>query len=103
MTRTARPLLATIVLAAVVLAALPARAEEDRPHPVEVGVGKAVPICETGTILCPALSPICDDTAVATMRVGDKGMEIVGVKAGKTLCSALAANQMRRVYEVTVR
>jgi len=97
--------MARLLLAALLATALPALAGEDQdaPYPVEVKAGQAFPICSTGTIICPATVPICDDVGVATMRDGARGMEIVGVKPGQTLCSAQSANQLRRVYRVTVR
>jgi hypothetical protein len=73
------------------------------PYPITVGVGETVDICSTGTIMCPAYDPICDDIQVATMRLGGKGLEIVGLRPGKTLCSASSANFVRVVYAVTVR
>ena len=74
-----------------------------KPYPLNVGVGQAVSICTTGTIVCPARSPICDDTSVATVRDGENGLEIVGVKPGKTLCSVVSATAFRTIYAVTVR
>jgi hypothetical protein len=73
------------------------------PHPITLGVGEAVSICDTGTIKCPAYDPICDDISVATMRRGPRGLEIVGVAPGKTLCSASSSNFTRVPYAVTVR
>ena len=74
-----------------------------KPHPVNISVGQAVSICTTGTIVCPARSPICDDTSVATVRGGENGLEIVGVKPGTTLCSVVSATAFRTIYAVTVR
>ena len=73
------------------------------PYPIIVGVGEAVDICATGTMMCPAYDPICDNISVATMRRGPKGLEIVGVQPGKTLCSASSANFVRVLFAVTVR
>lgn len=75
----------------------------DMGHPISLGVGQAVSLCKTGTIICPARSPICDDTSVATVRGGKDGIEIVGVKPGTTLCSVMSAVGMRTIYDVTVR
>jgi hypothetical protein len=74
-----------------------------KPYPINVGAGQAVSICKTGTIICPARYPICDDTSVATVRGGKDGLEIVGVKPGATLCSAMSAVGLRAIYAVTVR
>lgn len=74
-----------------------------KPYPINVGVGQAVAICTTGTIVCPVRSPICDDTSVATVRDGKNGLEIVGVKPGTTLCSMVSATAFRTIYAVTVR
>ena len=73
------------------------------PFPITVPVGGSVKICRTGTIVCPATAPICDDSSIAVMRAGEEGLEIVGLKAGRTLCSAASASLVRRVYAVTVK
>jgi len=73
------------------------------PYPLTLAVGETVNICDTGTMTCPAYNPICDDTSVATMRLGSRGLEIVGVAPGKTLCSASSSNFTRVPYAVTVR
>jgi hypothetical protein len=75
----------------------------DMGHPVTVGVGQAVGVCKTGTVICPVRSPICDDISVATVRSGNDGLEIVGVKPGKTLCSVVSMTGLRTLYAVTVR
>lgn len=87
----------------VALASLPSLADDSQPYPVELLVGASLDICTTGTILCPATAPICDDPQVATLRDGKAGMELVGLKPGTTLCSAGSTNLLRRVYRVTVK
>ncbi|MGH7802127.1 MAG: hypothetical protein ACREOW_16125 [Thermodesulfobacteriota bacterium] len=92
------------VLRVAGLSGLPSAQEAvDKPYSITVGVGQAVSICTTGTIICPARSPICDDTSVATVRGGESGLEIVGVKPGTTLCSVVSATAFRTIYAVTVR
>jgi hypothetical protein len=93
-------LLCVVTVTSVAAQDLPAKVE---PYPIAVGVGKTVSLCATGTMMCPAYDPICDDTSVATMRRGADGLEIVGVMPGRTLCSASSANFVRVVYSVTVR
>jgi len=73
------------------------------PYPITLGVGEAVNICDTGTMTCPAYDPVCEDISVATMRRGPRGVEIVGVAPGNTLCSASSSNFTRVPYAVTVR
>lgn len=75
----------------------------DTGYPITVGVGQAVSVCKTGTVICPVRSPICDDISVATVRGGKDGLEIVGVKPGKTLCSVVSLTGLRTLYTVTVR
>jgi hypothetical protein len=75
----------------------------DMGYPINLGVGQAVSVCKTGTVICPVRSPICDDTSVATVRSGKDGLEIVGVKPGKTLCSVASAGGFRTFYSITVR
>lgn len=74
----------------------------DKPYPITVSVGQAVNICTTGTVICPARFTTCADTSIATIREGDNGPEIVGVKSGTTLCYTTSANAVRFVYAVTV-
>jgi hypothetical protein len=100
------PRLAPLCLAAALLAALPAAADDaarDRPRPVALKVKESIEVCKTGAVICPAVAPICDDNSVATIRDEGKGLEIVGLKAGQTLCSVMSANQARQVFAVTVR
>jgi hypothetical protein len=74
----------------------------DDAYPLKLQVGERIRVCETGTILCPAEAPICDDGEVVTWAFGDHGLEFVGVAPGETLCSAGSRNLLRRVYRVTV-
>ena len=101
------PLVVIFSMQLLAMAATPVTAQDppaaDKPYPIIVGVGQAVSICTTGTIVCPARSPICDDTSVATVRNGENGLEIVGVKPGTTLCAVTSATAFRTIYAVTVR
>jgi hypothetical protein len=88
----------------LLLASLLLAAAEDQPYPLALQVGKTIAVCKTGTIACPAGSPICDDTSVVDAQFTDEGLVFKGLKPGKTLCSA-ANNEglgLRRVYVVTV-
>ncbi len=93
-------LLITLVAAHSVAQGQPAG---DTGYPINIGVGESVSICKTGTVICPVRSPICDDLSVATVRGGKDGLEIVGVKPGKTLCSVVSLTGLRTLYSVTVR
>lgn len=86
------------------VASLLLAAAEDAPYPLKLQVGKSIAICKTGTITCPAASPICDDTSVVDAQVTAEGLTFKGVKPGKTLCSAATSNGggLRRVYSITV-
>lgn len=75
----------------------------DTGHQITLSVGQSVSICKTGTVICPVRSPICDDISVATVRDGTDGLEIVGLKPGKTLCSVVSLTGLRTLYSVTVR
>jgi hypothetical protein len=75
----------------------------DQGYPITLRVGQAVSVCKTGTVICPVRSPICDDISVATVREGKDGLEIVGLKPGKTLCSVVSMTGLRTLYTVTVR
>jgi hypothetical protein len=76
----------------------------DAPLTLTVRVGKSVAICGTGTIQCPAVQPICDDTSVATAVETEAGLAFKGLKPGTTLCSAASAAGVgpRRVYRIEV-
>jgi hypothetical protein len=76
----------------------------DAPVPLTVRVGKSVAICGTGTIQCPAVQPICDDTSVVTAEETEAGLAFKGLKPGTTLCSAASAAGVgpRRVYRIEV-
>jgi hypothetical protein len=76
---------------------------DGKPYPITIGVGQAVNICTTGTVICPVRFTMCADTSIATIREGDNGPEIVGIKPGTTLCYTTSANAVRFVYAVTVR
>jgi len=80
-------------------------AAADAPFPLSVKVGESVAICTTGTIMCPASAPICDDTSIVTPEVTEAGLTFKGLKPGSTLCSAASASGRgaRRVYKVDVK
>jgi hypothetical protein len=78
-------------------------AVDKKPYPITVSVGQAVNICTTGTVICPVRFTMCDDNSIATIREGDNGPEILGVKPGTTLCYTTSANAVRFVYAVSVR
>jgi hypothetical protein len=90
------------LLLAIAIACAPAAG--DQPYPLAIKVGESASLCKTGTIICPASEPICDDTSVATADSGPDGLVFKGVKPGTTLCSAASASGrgLRRVYRVTV-
>ncbi len=100
------PTLARLALAAALASALPAAADEPRPREqpaaVALKVGESLRVCDTRTVICPASAPICDDTSLVAIRDQGKGLEIVGLKPGRTLCSVMSANQARQVFAVTV-
>jgi hypothetical protein len=93
----------TVTDAAVPVAEAPGMVT-DAPAPLTVRVGKSVAICTTGTIQCPAVQPICDDTSVATAEETEAGLAFKGLKPGTTLCSAASAAGVgpRRVYRIEV-
>ncbi len=76
----------------------------DSPYPLVIKVGESLALCKTGTILCPAVVPICDDGTLIEFDLNADGLVFRGVKAGETLCSAASASGqgLRRVYRVTV-
>jgi len=74
-----------------------------KPYPITIGVGQAINICTTGTVICPVRFTMCADTSIAMIRESSNGPEIVGVKPGTTLCYTTSANVVRFTYAVTVR
>ncbi len=93
----------TVRTAAVTLCLLSFGVRADDAVPLSLKVGETYDLCASGKVVCPADSGICDDTAVATQREGQKGLQIVGVKAGTTTCSARSINGLRQVFRVTVK
>ena len=89
-------------MVAFVLALL---AAADAPAPLALKVGETLAICKTGTIECPAVAPICDDTSLVAAEQSEQGLVFRGLKPGTTLCSAAssAGAGFRRVYRVTVK
>ena len=85
-----------------------ARAEDTRPVgdalPMRIVIGESIALCSTGTLTCPAGAVICDDLSVVSVAADERGPLLMGVKLGKTLCSAASASGagFRRLYQVTV-
>lgn len=75
----------------------------DETYPVELRVGETFKVCESGQIVCPAISPICDDLKVAAPVDTPDGLGFEGIAPGTTLCSAASAIGPRRVFRITVR
>jgi hypothetical protein len=95
-----------ILLLLILLPSAFARAEtpDVEAYPLSLRVGKTIALCKTGTISCPAASPICDDTGIVDALFTADGLVFKGVKPGTTLCSAANGNGAgsRRVYRITV-
>ena len=77
----------------------------DAPFPLSLRVGKTVDLCTTGTIQCPAVAHICDDTSIVAPESSSAGLLLKGMKPGNTLCSAASMGGAgpRRVYKVEVQ
>ncbi|MCL5884514.1 MAG: hypothetical protein M1377_04090 [Deltaproteobacteria bacterium] len=75
----------------------------DEPYPVELSAGEIFKVCKSGQIVCPAISPICDDPKVAVPVDTPDGLGFQGVGPGTTLCSAATTFGQRRVFRITVR
>jgi hypothetical protein len=93
-----------LFLLLALIASAASAADSSEPFPLSVKVGKTIALCKTGSITCPAASPICDDTSIVDAGNTSEGLVFKGVKEGKTLCSAASDNGLgpRRVYRVTV-
>ena len=75
----------------------------DEPYSVELRAGETFKVCLSGQIVCPAISPICDDVKVALPVDTPDGLGFKGVAPGTTLCSAASTSGQRRVFRITVR
>jgi len=96
-------LVAAVLVLAIPAAALSGDPRKDEAYPLQVKVGDAVAICETGTVMCPAGAAICDDPSIARPDADARGLLFRGVSPGTTLCSAgSSSGQLRVVYRVTV-
>jgi hypothetical protein len=93
----------TLRAAAMTLCLLSFGVRADDAVAVSLKVGETYDLCASGKVVCPVDSGICDDPAVATQREGQKGLQIVGVKAGATTCSARSINGLRQVFRVNVK
>ncbi|HZD55025.1 MAG TPA: hypothetical protein VE080_02100 [Candidatus Aquicultoraceae bacterium] len=99
---------AVSVLIAALAASSPVAAEEagalrDEPYPVELSVGETFRVCDSGEVVCPAISPICDDLKVAEPVDTRDGLGFRGRVPGTTLCSAASTAGIRRVFRIVVR
>lgn len=83
--------------------AMEAGAPQDESYPVSLRVGDTFQVCNSGQILCPAVSPICDDVRVAAPVDTPGGLGFQGIAPGTTLCSAASSTGQRRVFRITVR
>lgn len=75
----------------------------DEPYSVDLQAGETFKVCLSGQIVCPAISPICDDVKVALPVDTPDGLGFQGVGPGSTLCSAASTSGQRRVFRFTVR
>jgi hypothetical protein len=96
-----------LALLLALLAPLAAAGEErapDGPRPLVLRVGEAVELCRTGTVLCPAVAPICDDPSLVEFELTAAGLRFRGAKPGETLCSVRGSGGLgtRWVYRVQV-
>ncbi len=94
--------LASLVAAALALAARAGRADDGTP--VALDAGTSLNLCKSGLAACVAAQVICDDPKVARIENGPGGPELKGISPGSTLCSVSGAGgAFRRVLRVTVR
>jgi hypothetical protein len=70
----------------------------DEPYPAKLSTGETFEVCKSGQIVCPAISPICDNLKVAVPVDTPDGLGFKGVAPGTTLCSAASAAGPRRVF-----
>lgn len=75
----------------------------DEPYPVGLPAGETFLVCKSGQLVCPAISPICDDVMVALPVDTPDGLGFQGIGRGTTLCSAATTSGQRRVFRITVR
>jgi len=97
-----------LVIAGTFAVSSPVRAQEpgsadSGPYPVDLRVGEAFDMCDSGQIVCPARVAICDDPKVAVPVDLPSGIGFRGLAPGSTLCSAASAIGPRRVFRITVR
>lgn len=102
----------TAIAASIVIGALAASpaatgqeagSPRDEPYPVELLAGEIFQVCESGEVVCPAISPICDDPEIAVPVDTPAGLGFRGSAPGRTLCSAASTAGIRRVFRITVR
>ena len=74
----------------------------DDPYPVELRGGETFKVCLSGQIICPAITPICDDVKVALPVDTPDGLGFEGIGTGTTLCSVATTSGQRRIFRITV-
>jgi len=96
------------VIGLLFITASPGRTQDastlpDEPYSVDLEAGDIFKVCLSGEVVCPAISPICDDVKVALPVDTPDGLGFRGVGPGTTLCSAASATGQRRIFRITVR
>jgi len=96
-------ILIVVLVAGGAFAPLPLAHAQDEPYPVSLSAGETFDVCNSGQIVCPARTPICDDPKVAVPVDVPDGLGFKGMGPGMTLCSAASAVGPRRIFRITVR
>lgn len=91
-----------LVIASAFVTIAPAQSQ-DEPYPVELSAGETFNVCKSGQIVCPAITPICDDPKIVVPVDIPDGLGFRGMAPGTTFCSAASAVGPRRVFRITVR
>ena len=84
-------------------------AGKNEPFPVTLNVGETFNVCQSGQVICPPRTPICDDLKIVDVVDTPDGMAFKGISPGTTLCSvaggtgATLGYGFRRLFQITVR
>lgn len=69
---------------------------------VKLDVGDVFRICNSGMVVCPVSTPICDDTSLVTLVDTPDGLGFKAKASGTTLCSVESSVGQRFIFRLIV-
>lgn len=69
---------------------------------VKLNVGDVFRICNSGLVVCPVSTPICDDASLVTLVDTPDGLGFKAKACGTTLCSVESSVGQRFIFRLIV-